>query len=380
MTGVLSVVHYYPPHIGGMEMVAQKQAEGLAQAGFSSRVVTSACEGGPPGHRQEGDVHVIRCAANNTLDRRFGLPFPLLGAGLWRTLWHEVRWADLVHLHDVFYMPSWVAFLCALRWRKPVVLTQHVAMVEHPSAAVMTIQRLVYATFGRAIFGYARQIIVYNHNVREFLKAQGVPERKIKELRNGIDTSLFRQANPEEKARLRKKYGLPQEKVLVLFVGRLVAKKGFDKVFAARSSKYSLLFVGPGKPPEGARAQAEDALFLGPRTQEEVAELYQASDIFVFPAVGEILTLVMQEAMASGLPVVTTDDPAYQEYDFDKRLLRLIPAQPEALRAALEALADDPELRSEMAEYSRKVAAERFDWNSNFSRLLQIYAPILEGK
>ena len=48
-------------------------------------------------------------------------------------------------------------------------------------------------------------------------------------------------------------------------------------------------------------------------SESKTADLFRACDLFAFPAVGEIFTLVMQEAMASGLPVVTTDDPAYCE-------------------------------------------------------------------
>lgn len=373
---VLSVAHHYPPHIGGLENVAQQQARGLAAAGCASAVVTTAPRGVAAGEVHEDGVRVRRCAALNVLDERFGVPFPLPSPALWPVLCREVRRADVVHVHDVFYLTSWIACLCAFLQRRPLVLTQHVALVEHPSALIRAVQRVVYATAGRLIFAQAARIVVYNRNVRQFLTGQGVPAERVQELSNGIDTARFTPLTAPQRSEIRARYGLPQDRLLALFVGRLVPKKGVDHVIGARSDHYDLVLVGPGQVPDGAR---QDGIHvLGPRSQAELADLYGACDMFVFPAVGEILTLVMQEAMAAGLPVVTTDDPAYAAYDLDPHLLRLVPPSAPALQGALEDLATRPDLRARMAAYSRDLAERRFDWNANFTRLLGLYRPLLE--
>jgi D-inositol-3-phosphate glycosyltransferase len=103
-------------------------------------------------------------------------------------------------------------------------------------------------------------------------------------------------------------------------------------------------------------------------------ELYQAADVFVVPAVGEIFTLVMQEAMACGLPVVTTDDPGYAEYDLDLESIALVPRTTEAIDAAVTAVLADAARAARMSAYSRAVALDRFSWRQNYAGEYGVYA------
>src|SRR5205814_5728233 len=95
----------------------------------------------------------------------------------------------------------------------------------------------------------------------------------------------------------------------VLFVGRLVAKKGVDvAVHAARAAggAFELAVAGPG-----TLAPAPHVEALGALPRERVAELYRAADAFLLPSRGEGFPLTIQEAMASGLPAFVLDDPGY---------------------------------------------------------------------
>lgn len=361
---VVAVAHYYPPHVGGLEVVAQRQARQLVAAGHPATVVTSAVVGAPAGTANEGGVIVERCSAWNILDRRFGIPFPVIGLSFVRVLRRRIRESDLVHIHDVFYMPSWAAFLTARWYGKPVVLTQHVAIVEHPSRLVMLVQRFVYATIGLALMRRASIVIAYNTIVRDFLISRGVMPQRIMLMGNGIDLGMFHPLHGESVSSIRKRFGLPLGRPLALFVGRFVPKKGCDILFDARSDAYDIVFVGSGTAPAGWHGTS-GVHAVGALTREELALLYRAVDLFVFPARGEVLTLVMQEAMASGLPVVTTDDPAYESFGFDRERICLVPPTVPALKASLTRLAGDVALRSRMGAYSRKIALERFDWDRN---------------
>jgi D-inositol-3-phosphate glycosyltransferase len=375
MPTVLLVAHHYPPHIGGLGLVVQKQAAGLAEHGYQVIVLTSRYEQVRDAQREAPGIRVCAIPCSHILERVLNIPFPLFSPSLiWRT-WQLTRQADVVHIHDVFYLSSWVAGVAAVLLRKPVLVTQHVALVDHPSAPVMLVQRLIYGTFGRWLFARARRIVVYNLNVQTFLRSIGVPAERILFLANGIDTAAFRPAAQAERVAIRRRFGLPAERPLVLFVGRLVEKKGYQVLLAARDAAYDLVFAGPGPTPgQGTEAGVH---WLGPLDQEQTAEIFRACDVFAFPAIGEIFTLVMQEAMASGLPVVTTDDPAYHGSTV-AHCVSLAPRDAAAFRAALLGILDDPAQARRMSVESREVAVENFDWRRNFLALEAQYAQILK--
>ncbi len=225
------------------------------------------------------------------------------------------------------------------------------------------------------MFGYAKTIIAYNPIVSEFLRRSGVDPEKILELSNGIDLSLFRPAEKGEKTETRKAFGLPLDKPLVLFVGRFVPKKGFETVFQARDTAYDIVFAGSGAIPKDWHAE-RGVHFMGALNQSDLARLYRAADIFALPARGELMTLAMQEAMASGLPIITTDEPAYALYAIDRNLIAFIEPTVKALKYAIKRIVASKERAGRMASYSRAIAKERFDWKKNIKSVIRLYAEI----
>jgi len=363
---IVAITQYYPPHVGGLEVVAMKQAESHVSAGDTVTVVTCSVQGAAAGTSIEGGVTVQRAPAWNILDRRFGLPFAFIGWRLFRRIGSEIKSGDLVELHDVFYPTSWAGWFWARKFRKPLVLVQHVGLVEHPSLPIRLIQRLVYGTVGKKIFDFSAKIVVFNPNVKQFLRGRGVSEAKVVQLRNGIEVERFRPLGLPDRQKIRAKYGLPKDRPLALFIGRLVPKKGADVLLKARCESFDLVFVGSGdiSPKMAGTANAH---FLGPLPRNGVAEICQASDIFVLPALGEVFTLAMQEAMACGLPVVTTNDPGYAEYDLDRNLISFAEPEPAELNDSILAILNKDGLSANMGRYSRALAEKWFDWDANFA-------------
>lgn len=364
---ILIVTHYYPPHIGGIEIVAQQQARSFIKAGKKVSVVTCVSSNDSPGTLNEDGIIVHRVPVVNFFDARFAIPFPLGGIRLASLLSKEVSKADTVYLHDVFYEPSWFAYIFSRLYKKPIFLTQHVAIVHHRNKLVELIQRAVYATWGKLIFRYSKGIIVYNKNVETFLLERKVDPAKILEIRNGINLSTFYPARSSEKKELRRHFGLPLEKPLVLFVGRFVHKKGFMNLLNANSPDYDLLLAGSGDI-AAEWANVPGIHIIGSLEQEELAKLYRTADIFVLPAKGEIFTLAMQEAMASGLPIITESDPGYKHYDIDRNLILFNECSPEILRENIKRLMSDKFLLKKMSTYSIEMAKKWFDWEANFNK------------
>ena len=226
---VLIVSCYVSPHVGGVEVIVGQLASSLTELGHEVTVVTSACGPGPQYDSVEG-YKVVRVRAWNGLEDRSAVPFPVWSPTAVWTLYKLMREADVVHVHDVLYVSSFLAAVLAKLWRRPVFVTQHVAVVNHRRALVGLAQRSVYWSVGRLLWRWAVTITVYNPIVESFLVGHGVPAEKVKLAYNGVDTKEFCPAGTGRTTVVRERYGLPIGTPLVLFVGRLVPKKGFERV------------------------------------------------------------------------------------------------------------------------------------------------------
>jgi D-inositol-3-phosphate glycosyltransferase len=370
-------VNYLPPHVGGVEVVVDRQVRLLRELNQDVEVLTSAC-GAARGLSRELGLSIRRISCWNFLERRLGAPFPIPSISI---IWHgyrAVRDADVVHAHDSLYALSLVAAIWCKLLRKPLVVTEHVDLVPHPSAIVHIGQRLINLTCGRYVLRSSAHVIVLNARVREFVKSQGVEMSRVSFLPNGVDTNEYSPVSRTERVALRVALGLPVDKELGLFVGRFVPKKGFDKLLRLESLKnLDLVFVG-GSAPEGH--SRSDHHFLGIVGRAEMPAVYRACDIFVLPSIGEGFPVTVQEAMAAGLAVVVTDDPAYEPYGFDRGKVMLIESTASAISHSLETVMKDQALRMAMAQYSRSFAVQNFNWGNNVSSLLGLYDDVLEDR
>ncbi len=364
---VLIVSAYALPHVGGVEVVVAQQAESLARRGYHVTVVTSRCGGGPPRESVDG-YDIVRLRAWNGLERH-GIALPVFTPTALGEIARLVARADIVHVHDAYHATSLVAGVSARVLKRPLFLTQHVALVHHSSRLVELVQEASSATIGRLLWRLSLTTTTYNPIVESFLLAKGVPPAKIRLKYNGVDTTKFRPSR-DGAAATRARHGLDPDRPVILFAGRLVPKKGVSELLEAASPSYQIVLAGPGHPPGHLPTGVS---FLGPLSRDELADLYRASDLFAFPARGEMLTLAMQEAMASGLPVVATADEAYARYGFDPAGIALVEPEADRLRAVFLELLGDDGRRAHMAKYSRELALERFDWDRNAAELSQDY-------
>ncbi len=372
---IVIVAHHYPPHITGVGMVAQNHAKRLAALGYNVTVITSETSPEEKSYSADG-VDVVRIKAWN-ISEQWSAPFPIFSPSLFPALWKAVRRADVVHIHDVLYMSSFLAAMFARWQKKPIVLTQHIAMIAHPSRFVVVTEKIVYATTGAMILRSSNLIFTFNSRVEQFLINRGVPRAKITSLPNGVDTDLFLPADEKEKQSIRLEYKLDLHEKIVLFVGRSVPKKGLDKVLAARSKEYQIVCAGGEIPKENY----DDIVFLGKLDQKTLARIYQAADIFLLPSESEGFPLSIQEAMACGLPIITTLDEGYKDYQLDRTLIYFIDHPTDAsVRSAIQAIINEDQRLENMGDYSRKYAVNNFSWPLVISRLDKIYNSLLIKK
>ncbi|GAB4376485.1 MAG: glycosyltransferase family 4 protein [Elainellaceae cyanobacterium] len=220
------------------------------------------------------------------------------------------------------------------------------------------------AYWERQAFDRTKTIIAVSNKVTQELIEAGVPPDRIQMIANGVDLQEFHPGKAD-----RYKLGLPEQVSLALFVGDIrTPRKNLDTILKALAQvpELHLAVVGAttGSPyPKLAEKLAlkERTHFLGYR--QDVPELMRAADFFVFPSRYEACTLVLLEAMASGLPVIaatTTGTAVPVSSDFG--ILLADPDDTEALVNALKQLSGNRELRLKMGQAARAIA-EQYSWD-----------------
>jgi glycosyltransferase involved in cell wall biosynthesis len=359
---ILFLSHYAVPHVGGVETSIEGVAEELARRGHD--VVHVASTAGDDPAETPDAYRVVRVPALNVLERRLEVPYPLFHPRLVRVLRREISAVDVVHAHGFLYLPTLVGLPLARRAQnKPVrVLTEHVGHVAYESKVLDRTEALAIGTLGRRSLRDAEAIVVYNERVRDELERL-VPGRRIDFIGNGVDVERFRPAKPAERKALREELGWTDGLPRVLFAGRLVAKKGIDlalSVAEEAQGELELVLAGPGELP---RAPSPNVRVLGPQPRRELERLYRAADAFLVPSRGEGFPLSVQEAMASGLPVVMCDDPGYRALlEGAGDAVRLTEPHATALAEALHELLGNETARKAAARDAADHAKRAFSW------------------
>jgi len=365
---VLHVANQISPHTGGIETVVAAETHGLRDRGWSVSVLSSA-DTVEPGVRDEDGVRTVRVRAWNGLEDRFGVPFSVFSPRALLGMRAEVRRADLVHIHDVIYLISWVAALWCRLERTPYVVHRHVGVVHHPLVLVRLAQRVVLGSLARWVLAGADAILPIDEPIATGLRASVRDPERVEVLGNGVDATRFRPSSAEERRRTRRAHGLPQDRPLALFVGRNVPKKGFPTVARAVGDDYDIVFVGGPRPAGVADPRLH---FLGALPPAEMPFVYGCADVMIVASVGEC-PLTVLEAMSCGLPVLANDDPVLHSPWTAGPGVHFVDMAGGRLPEALRTLVADPEAMRRMGDEGHRFVQTSFSWESHVDRLETVY-------
>lgn len=191
-----------------------------------------------------------------------------------------------------------------------------------------------------------------------------------------IDTDRFR---PGDQAAARAALGLPADRPVVLCAAAHEAFKRIDLLIDAVADLPGALLVVAGHPgPETEALRRRAAERLGERVDlrsvppDRMPELHRAADVFALPSRKEGFGLVLTEAMATGVPVVTQDDDTRRWLVGDAGVLVACDA-PGALRGALERLLGDPAERRRLGALGRERVEASFSWRALVPRYLELF-------
>jgi glycosyltransferase involved in cell wall biosynthesis len=239
----------------------------------------------------------------------------------------------------------------------------------------------------------ARHLTTHFHAVTHAVKRAAMHSLRVKGdaitvIERGRDMTRLGERTPARRREVRGCLGLAEDDELLLTVGRQEHQKGQIHLLDAmaelvpRREKLVLVCAGRQGAVSGKLEQlrrqhrlSERVQFLGHR--DDVPDLLAAADLFVFPSLYEGIGGAAIEAMALGLPIVSTRIPAMQEVLADGTSAVLVPpADPAALAVAIEALLDDPARRATLGDGARRAFAERFAIDRYTARIAGLYSSI----
>ena len=197
-------------------------------------------------------------------------------------------------------------------------------------------------------------ISVSTQNKRLLLENGILEDRKIAVFPNGIDTDVF---YPRDKDAAREKFGFSKEDFIISFTGHFIDRKGPLRVMKA-SLDAGVKAAYAGKGPE--TPDAENTVWCGPVVPEDMPILLSASDVFVLPTRSEGCCNAIIEALACGVPVISSDLPFNDDILDEKCSIRINPDDIEEISKAIDLLANDPDRRAMIAaaayEKGRKLS------------------------
>jgi glycosyltransferase involved in cell wall biosynthesis len=309
-------------------------------------------------------------------------------------------------------LPAVARLLVALRRERPTILHAH---MTHASIAARVVSRVVrppvvicaerasgvwkptwLVRLERLTGGWADWYTAVSSSVADSLmKHQSVPAERISVIRNGV--AVPEAVSAERRLAVRASLGVETQETLVLSVGRVVPAKGYEHLIkaippvAARVPAVRFLVAG-----DTARSKYADyrarlsriaetqgvsgrIKFLGVRS--DVGDLLASADLFVMSSIWEGLPNALLEAMAAGVPAVTTDVDGAGEVGRMARAAVLVPAEdPKALAGGILRLLENPAEAQERAANGLDLVRSEFTWDKTALATRALYEDLLQAK
>ena len=380
----------YYPVVGGGETQAQLLAEGLIASGHSVIVITRRSEKTLKKQERLGAVTVYRIApAGSGQLMKWGLlfsSFPLLI--------RLRKQYDLIFVSG-FRIIGISAVLASSFLRKSCILK---ADSQGEMSGEFFTDGLLKLGFSpawmpfRLFLGLRNKILrkadafsAISSDIAVELSLSSIPPNKIHMIPNSVDTARFFSVTFEQKTRLRKKLGIPQNAIAVIYTGRLVSYKGLPTLLKAwrkigeKHNDVHLYLVGTGGLDiHNCEAEIRDYVktnhmescvhFAG--SVQNVPEYLQSSDIFAFPSENDAFPSSLIEAMACALPVITTSVGAIKTFISNEQNGMIVqPGDDHHLYHALDQIISDPVLANRLGKagldtvqtaYRSEVVTEKY--------------------
>jgi phosphatidylinositol alpha 1,6-mannosyltransferase len=365
------ITESFPPDVNGVAHTVVRVAENLVRKGHQPLVIA------PESGRSAADRHfpypverVPSVPLPGYPTFRLGLPTPKTRRAIVK------HGTEVVHLASPVALGAWGTRVARAE-RLPTVAVYQTDLPSYARAYHLGRPTEAFAwRWLRDIHNTAGRTLAPSSCTAADLDAHGL--ERVWLWGRGVDTDRFRPDLRDE--RLRRELA-PNGEVIVGYVGRLAIEKRVDLLAAvAALPGVKLAVTGGGPMEEELRAALPAAEFLGLRYGEDLARIYASLDVFVHTGPYETFGQTIQEAAASGLPVVAPASGGPLDLVADGATGYLVaPGDPDALSSAVRTLAADPALRTRLGAAARRRVLAR-SWSALTDELLGHYAAVIDSR
>ncbi|MDA1347819.1 MAG: glycosyltransferase family 4 protein [Chloroflexi bacterium] len=379
--------------VGGYQVFAYNLLKGLAERGHSVTLFV-------PGEERSRN----RAFYNTLPFRAKALPRPsnTLARYFPMALRSYIRYQNTVNRFDIWqivgsYPAAYI--VSTLAGKVPLVLRAYGDDIQKDAGLSygLRLDRRIEPIIVRTLKKMDR-VVALTETIAESYRELDVPLSRIVEIPNGVDSARFSAVS--DTAATRRAWQVPSEATLLLTVGRHHQKKGYDsipriaRILKDQGLSFIWLIVGAGTQqldglirdaqvadfvkthPAVQISDAEDGL-VPKMPADRLVELYQAADIFVFPSLLEGFPRVLIEAMAAGVPVITTDAPGCREVVEHLRTGMVGAAgDDQAIAGHVKELIDDGGLRRRLGD-NGLAEARKYDWETVVGQYEDLYRSLV---
>jgi glycosyltransferase involved in cell wall biosynthesis len=294
---------------------------------------------------------------------------------LLKTPFLKLSKTSIIHAQREDHLFPFVLF----KKKNPKVCTLHGISGKKISLKKGKIVGFIYETLESFTLKRTDKIIAVDESTKKYyIDKHPWLENKIEVIPVGIDLNLFKPMNKEQ---MKKKYGFDDADKIIIYVGRMEKEKNLEfllkafKIISSPEKKYKLLLVGDGKERKQLEKKASDmgmtnVIFKGAVDQQNIPEILNCAEVLALCSLFESGPLVVQEAIACGIPAVTTNVGRVKEFIKDDKIGRIVEYDEYKFSKAIEITV---EKSSDHTQYRRKIA-EEFSFDRTMNNLLEIYS------
>ena len=358
---IVNIAAYYPPHMGGMEVVVQEVSRVLAN-NHNVRVVTSNIGDDSFLRKDSATFCVSRLKSVEIAHTpiMWLLPIKLL----------LMRRKSIFHIHIAQAgMPEIALIIAKIRGFKVI---SHFHLDVEPSGKF----GFVFVLYKKYVLGMtlrnSDRVIVFSEAQKQIVHEKyQVKKEKIVIIPNGVADEFFYKRGTK----------VTSGTLKILFVGRLAIQKRVDRLIEAVAlvkSKVEVTIVGDGEDREKLKNQVKslnlkNVTFVGRKSGKELLDYYFNSDLFLITSDKEGMPLVVLEAMAAGLPIIASDVTGLRELVSGTGIL--VKPVAETFAHAIDKLSANKQELLKLSQKSSKKAHE-YSWSKVSERIVKIYEEV----
>lgn len=370
----------YHPFVGGAEVAIKEITDRLPD--YEYHLLTNKFDANWDQQEKIGNIKVHRIGNGKKLDK-YLFPFRAVfyGAKLHQEIKFDFAWS----------MMAFYAGLAALLFKYKTKVPYLLTLQSGDSDAFLKKRTWFWEYFYKQIYRQPKLTQVISKWLGKRSRNMG-NKGEVLLVPNGVDLDFFHNTlDKQGKQKIRQELGLEPDETMIVTTSRLAMKNGIDDLIKAvnflifkNGIKTKLVIFGSG--PDEAKlkllaeeqAVAKQVLFMGYTEYKKLPPYVEAADVFCRPSLSEGFGNSFVEAMAVGTPIIATEVGGIPDFLHDgKTGLFCEVRNPGSIAQAVERYVKDKELHSRIAEDGKKLAIEKYSWNTVANDMGRIFVKML---